>query len=87
MFGAQSTGAACTTINPLYTADELRKQLKDSGASAVVTIPMFVDKAIEAAKEETNVKTVFVLNKDPVETKEQSGSMLWQAKTHTNNKL
>ena len=36
----------------LYTADELAKQLKDSGARFLVTVPPFLDKAKEAAAQE-----------------------------------
>ena len=38
-------GGINTTINPLYTADELAKQLDDSGAIYLVTAPPFLDKA------------------------------------------
>ena len=39
-------------MNPLYTADELAKQLQDSGARLLVTVPPFLDKAREAAAQE-----------------------------------
>ena len=32
--GAASAGGSCTTVNPLYTANELAHQLEDSGAEA-----------------------------------------------------
>ena len=38
-------GGVNTTVNPLYTADELAKQLQDSGARFLVTVPPFLDKA------------------------------------------
>jgi acyl-CoA synthetase (AMP-forming)/AMP-acid ligase II len=50
MLGAASLGGIVTTANPLYTADELAKQLVDSGARLLVTVPPFLDKAVEAAK-------------------------------------
>lgn len=56
---AASLGGASTTINPLYTADELAKQLADSGARILVTIPAFLDKAKEAAAKSA-VKDIFV---------------------------
>ena len=34
-----SLGGIITTANPLYTADELAKQLRDSGARFLVTVP------------------------------------------------
>ena len=48
-----------TTANPLYTADELAKQLADSRARFLVTMPAFLDKAQEAAKKSA-VEEVFV---------------------------
>jgi acyl-CoA synthetase (AMP-forming)/AMP-acid ligase II len=54
-----SLGGASTTINPLYTADELAKQLADSGARILVTVPAFLDKAKEAAAKSA-VKEIFV---------------------------
>jgi acyl-CoA synthetase (AMP-forming)/AMP-acid ligase II len=44
-----SLGGISTTVNPLYTAGELAGQLRDSRARTLVTIPMFLDKAREAA--------------------------------------
>lgn len=52
-------GGVNTTINPLYTVDELTFQLNDAGAKFLVTIPMFLDKALEAAGK-TGVEEVFV---------------------------
>jgi acyl-CoA synthetase (AMP-forming)/AMP-acid ligase II len=42
-------GGINTTINPLYTVGELASQLRDSGARFLITVPMFLDKAKEAA--------------------------------------
>ena len=50
IFNAVATlGGINTTVNPLYTAGELANQLKDSRARFIVTVPMFLDKAREAA--------------------------------------
>jgi len=54
-----SLGGSSTTINPLYTADELARQLIDSGARIIVTVPAFLDKAREAAAK-TSVEEIFV---------------------------
>jgi acyl-CoA synthetase (AMP-forming)/AMP-acid ligase II len=48
--GAASTGGMCTTVNPLYTANELAQQLEDSGARILLTVPSFLDTAREAAE-------------------------------------
>ena len=58
-FAVATLGGVNTTINPLYTADELTKQLKDSKAKYILTVPMFLDKAKEAAAK-TNIKEIFV---------------------------
>jgi acyl-CoA synthetase (AMP-forming)/AMP-acid ligase II len=47
--GAALAGGMCTTVNPLYTANELAHQLSDSGASILLTVPAFLDAARDAA--------------------------------------
>ena len=44
-----SLGGVNTTVNPLYTAAELAKQLRDSRARFLITVPAVLDKAREAA--------------------------------------
>jgi len=58
--GAAWAGATITTINPTYTAHELRHQLNDSGAELLITIPQFLDTA-RAGAEGTSVKEIAVL--------------------------
>src|SRR6185503_4102106 len=52
-------GGTVTTINPLYTVDEVRQQLADCGARFLVTMPSCAAKAVEAARLST-VREVFV---------------------------
>lgn len=52
-------GGIVTPINPLYTKHEIAHQLKDCRARFLVTIPMFMDKAREAATE-SGVEEVYV---------------------------
>ncbi len=52
-------GGIVTTVNPLYTREELAFQLKDSGARMLLTVPPFVETA-RAAAEEAGVEAVFV---------------------------
>jgi len=52
-------GGIVTTVNPLYTVDELVFQLKDTNAKYLVTVPPFADKAKEAAQQ-SRVEEVFV---------------------------
>ena len=40
-------GGTVTTINPTYTASEVNHQLKDSGATLLITVPMFLETAKE----------------------------------------
>jgi acyl-CoA synthetase (AMP-forming)/AMP-acid ligase II len=58
--GIVSAGGIVTTINSLYTADEVAFQLKDSGARFLLTVPPFLDQALDAAGR-TGVEEVFVL--------------------------
>ena len=48
--GVATAGGINTTINPTYTADEVRHQLQDSKATILVTIEMFLDTARKAAE-------------------------------------
>lgn len=43
-------GGVITPVNPLYTIEELGKQLEDSGAKWLVTIPPLLERAREASK-------------------------------------
>ena len=52
-------GGIVTTANPLYTAHELNHQLTDAGASYLLTVPAFLEKAQEAAKD-SKVDEIFV---------------------------
>ena len=58
-FGVATAGGMSTTVNPLYTAEELKRQLLDSNAKLLVTIPQFLGKAQEAAAG-TAVTEIFV---------------------------
>lgn len=57
-------GATVTTVNPLYTAQELAHQLKDAGAKYLLTISLFLENAKTAAAQ-SNVEEIFTF--DPVE--------------------
>jgi len=52
-------GGIVTTINPLYTVEELVYQLNDARAKALITIPLFLGNAQEAARE-SGVEDVYV---------------------------
>ncbi len=58
--GVALAGGIVTTVNPTYTAREVRSQLTDSGATRMVTVAPFLDIATEAA-EGTRVTEVVVI--------------------------
>ena len=49
--GAASAGGMATTMNPLYTADEVAHQLEASGAKLLVTVGPFLEVASAAAEQ------------------------------------
>ena len=49
MLGAAGVGMPVTTVNPIYTAEEIARQMQNSGATVVVTIPSMADTMREVA--------------------------------------
>lgn len=64
LFAVWQIGGVATTVNPLYTADELAFQLKDAGAVYLLTIPQFMEKALQATAQ-SPVREIFVLGEAP----------------------
>ena len=62
--GVAFAGGTVTTINPTYTAHEVKHQLETAGATILVTVGMFLDIAKEAV-EGTKVEEIFVLGEVP----------------------
>ncbi len=60
-YACQLIGVIVTTINPTYKALEIRHQLKDSGAKALIVLDAVYEEAGEGLKE-TGVKTVIGTN-------------------------
>jgi acyl-CoA synthetase (AMP-forming)/AMP-acid ligase II len=58
-YGVSAAGGVNTTISPLYTVDELTRQLSDAGARFLLTVPPLLDKALDAAGR-GGVEEVFV---------------------------
>ena len=58
--GVAWAGGTVTTINPTYTAHEVRKQLLDSKAKLLIVVEAFVDTAKDAVKD-TSVETIAVI--------------------------
>lgn len=71
--GVAYAGGVVTTINPTYTADEIRHQLQDSKASILVTISMFLETS-QAAVEGTDVTEIITI--DPVDGLASIGDLL-----------
>ena len=59
--GTAWAGCTVTTVNPTYTAQEVKHQLKDSGAKLLVTVSMFLSVAQEAV-EGTDVGEIFTID-------------------------
>jgi acyl-CoA synthetase (AMP-forming)/AMP-acid ligase II len=55
-----SLGAATTMVPPLFTEDEMSKQLRDSGAKYLLTIPALLAKAREVATA-SGIDKIFVI--------------------------
>ena len=59
LFGALRAGVVIVNVNPLYTARELKHQLNDSGAKALVVLKN-IAQAAEEVIEHTNVQQVIL---------------------------
>lgn len=59
MFGILRAGMTVVNVNPLYTARELKHQLNDSGAKAIVIVQNFAH-TLEKVVAETGVKEVLL---------------------------
>ena len=59
MLGALRAGMVVVNTNPLYTADELRHQLQDSGAICIVVLENFCH-VVQQVKSDTQLKHVVV---------------------------
>ena len=60
--GAAHVGGVITTVNPMYTPDELAKQLRDSGARFLLTLSPFLEKAREAAEMAGGIDEIFTFD-------------------------
>ena len=59
LLGVLKAGCVAVNTNPMYTANEMAHQFKDSGAKAVVVVDLFADKLQEALPK-TDVKHVVI---------------------------
>jgi acyl-CoA synthetase (AMP-forming)/AMP-acid ligase II len=63
-YGVLAAGGVITTLNPLYKVDEIARQLEDSEARYLLTLPQLFDKALEAAAKHP-LREVFVVGEIP----------------------
>jgi acyl-CoA synthetase (AMP-forming)/AMP-acid ligase II len=63
-YGVLAAGGVITTLNPLYTGAEIARQLEDSGARYLLTLPQLIDKALEAATKQ-QLREIFVVGEAP----------------------
>ena len=59
LFGALRAGAVVVNTNPLYTPSELRHQLKDSGAKAIVIAENFAH-TLQEVLPDTEIKSIVI---------------------------
>ncbi|GCD35502.1 AMP-dependent synthetase [Streptomyces chrestomyceticus JCM 4735] len=59
-YAASRCGAAVTTVHPLATSGEFAQQLRDSGASWIVTVSPLLETARSAAEQAGGITEVFV---------------------------
>jgi 4-coumarate--CoA ligase len=70
--GVATAGGTVTTLNPTYTADEIRHQLNDSKATVMVTVSAVLPVAL-AAIEGTSVKEIYSI--DPADGASSFGEL------------
>ncbi|MGJ5827103.1 4-coumarate--CoA ligase family protein [Streptomyces ossamyceticus] len=64
-YAATRAGATVTTAHPLATADELAKQLTDSGARWIITVSPLLDTARAAAERAGGIREILVCDSAP----------------------
>ena len=64
LLGLYRLGGIATTMNPLYTAEEIARPLRATRAQLLLTIPPLAERCVEAARG-TQVKEIFVVGEAP----------------------
>ncbi len=62
--GVAAAGGINTTVNSLYSTNDLIHQFKDSRATWLITVPAFLDRALPAAKA-CNIENIYVIGEVP----------------------
>ncbi|MBI1396354.1 MAG: AMP-binding protein [Betaproteobacteria bacterium] len=58
--GVTRAGGTVTTMNPLYTVEEIAHQLEETGAGFLLTVPALAERCVEAARG-TSVREIFTI--------------------------
>ncbi|PNF38008.1 putative 4-coumarate--CoA ligase 3 [Cryptotermes secundus] len=85
LFGALEAGMVVTTVNPVFTPEEIGKQLRDSGAVGVVTISDIyskVSKAVAVLEAERKSKIPIILTPGLEDKAIPRGTINFQDMTH-----
>lgn len=61
LLGAAGVGMPVTTVNPIYTAEEIARQMQNSGASVIVTIPQMADTVRQVASMCPDVRRLIIV--------------------------
>jgi len=61
LFGGAGIGMPVTTVNPIYTAEEIARQMNMSGAAAIVTIPQMAETIRKVAAMCPNVRQLIMI--------------------------
>ena len=59
-YGVGFAGSTSTTVNPLYTGEELEKQLSETQATYLATSCQFLEKALTASKAQGKIKKIVI---------------------------
>lgn len=61
LLGAAGVGMPVTTVNPIYTAEEIARQMQNSGAKVIVTVPLMADTIREVASMCPNIERLITV--------------------------
>jgi acyl-CoA synthetase (AMP-forming)/AMP-acid ligase II len=78
LLGAAGIGMPVTTVNPIYTVEEIARQLQLSGASVVVTIPQLAGTLRQVAQLCPEIRRLIVIG-NPEKGFASLGEMLQDA--------
>ncbi|KRT85751.1 AMP-binding protein, partial [Oryctes borbonicus] len=82
VLGVQLAGLKVTTINPTYTSDEIKRQLTDSGAQVLVTLPELWKTAKKAVDETRNYINIVTIKNSKSDTTPR-GAIDWSELVNT----